>query len=47
VIVIAILIGALIATNYSWFSQEWLVGFGIIVAGIAAAGIIAYSKIRS
>ncbi|MDH3793536.1 MAG: hypothetical protein OER78_00505 [Nitrosopumilus sp.] len=46
VIIIAILVGVLIITNYNWFSQEWLIGLGIVMASVAGAGILAYSKIR-
>ena len=46
VIIIAILVGILIITNYNWFSQEWLIGLGIVIASIAGAGILVYSKIR-
>jgi len=46
VIIIAILIGVLIITNYNWFSQEWLIGLVIIIASVAGAGILVYSKIR-
>ena len=35
VIIIAILVGILIITNYNWFSQEWLIGLGIIMASMA------------
>jgi len=30
-IVIAILIGIVLITNFNWFSQEWLIGLGIIM----------------
>lgn len=46
VIVIAILVGILIMTNYSWFSQEWLIGLGVVVIGSAVEGILIYLKIR-
>jgi len=46
VIIIAILVGILIITNYNWFSQEWLIGLGIVIASVAGAGILVYSKIR-
>ncbi|MBT8251212.1 MAG: hypothetical protein KJO99_00045 [Nitrosopumilus sp.] len=46
VIVIAILVGILIMTNYSWFSQEWLIGLGVVAVGSAVEGILIYLKIR-
>jgi hypothetical protein len=45
-IVIAILIGFLILTNYDWFSQEWLIGLGIIIGGMASLGLLIYLKIK-
>ena len=46
VIVIAILVGILILTNYPWFSQEWLIGLGVVIGGVAIQGVLIYSKIR-
>ncbi|WP_182128345.1 hypothetical protein [Nitrosopumilus sp. b3] len=46
VIVIAILVGILIMTNYSWFSQEWLIGLGVVAVGSSVEGILIYLKIR-
>ncbi len=46
VIVIAILVGILILTNYNWFSQEWLIGFGIVIGGISIESVLIYFKIR-
>ncbi|AJW70810.1 hypothetical protein [Nitrosopumilus adriaticus] len=46
VIVIAILVGILIMTNYSWFTQEWLIGLGVVVVGSSVEGILIYLKIR-
>ena len=46
VIIIAILVGILILTNYVWFSQEWLIGLGIVIGGVIAEGILIYLKIR-
>lgn len=46
-IVITILIGFLILTNYDWFSQEWLIGFGIIIGGMASLGLLIYLKIKN
>lgn len=46
-IVIAILIGFLILTNYDWFSQEWLIGLGIIIGGMASLGLLIYLKIKN
>jgi len=45
-IVIAILTGFLVLTNYDWFSQEWLIGLGIIVGSIASFGLLIYLKIK-
>jgi|GEM_PF-1938130 len=45
-IVIAILIGFLILTNYDWFSQEWLIGLSIIIGGIVSLGLLSYLKIK-
>jgi len=45
-IVIAILIGFLILTNYDWFSQEWLIGLGIIVGGLISLCLLTYLKIK-
>jgi hypothetical protein len=45
-IVVAILIGFLILTNYDWFSQEWLIGLGIIIGGMASLGLLTYLKIK-
>ena len=46
VIVIAILVGIIILTNYPWFSQEWLIGLGVVIGGVAIQGVLIYSKIR-
>ena len=46
IIVIAILIGIIMITNYNWFSQDWLIGLGVVVGGIATIGILSYLKIR-
>jgi len=45
-IVIAILIGFLILTNYNWFSQEWLIGLSIILGGMISLGLLIYLKIK-
>jgi len=45
-IVITILIGFLILTNYDWFSQEWLIGLGIIVGGLVSLCLLTYLKIK-
>ena len=45
-IVIAILIGLLILTNYDWVSQEWLIGLIIIIGGIVSLGLLSYLKIK-
>ncbi|MBS3926698.1 MAG: hypothetical protein KGZ34_08430 [Nitrosarchaeum sp.] len=46
VIIIANLIGIVIITNFELFSQEWLIGFGVIIGTVIVAGLIIYSKIR-
>jgi len=46
VIVIAILIGILILSNYNWFSQEWLIGLGVIIGSISVESILIYLKIK-
>ena len=45
-IMITILIGIIIITNYALFSQEWLIGFGMIAVSIAVSGFLIYLKIR-
>ena len=45
-IVIAILTGFLILTNYGWLSQEWLIGLSMILGGIASFGLLVYVKIK-
>ncbi|EPA05137.1 hypothetical protein [Candidatus Nitrosarchaeum limnium] len=46
VIVIDILIGIIIVTNYNWFTQEWSIGIGMVVGGIIIAGLLGYFKVR-
>ncbi|CAD6368864.1 conserved hypothetical protein [metagenome] len=46
VIVIDILIGIIIVTNYNWFTQEWYIGIGMTLGGIIIAGLIGYFKVR-
>lgn len=46
VVVIAILVGFIIMTNYDWFSQEWLIGLGVIIGGVIAEGVMLYLKIK-
>ena len=46
VIVITILIGVLILTNYNWFSDEWLIGLGMVLGGIGGAGIFIFIKLK-
>jgi len=45
-IVIAVLIGFLILTNYDLFSQEWLIGLGIIIGSLVSLGLLLYLKIK-
>lgn len=44
--VIIILVGIVIVTNSPVFSQEWLIGIGVMAGGIAGMAIIAYGKIK-
>ncbi|MCV0392130.1 MAG: hypothetical protein K5790_02420 [Nitrosopumilus sp.] len=44
-LVISILVGIVIASNYSWFTQEWSIGFGIIIGGLVGIGLVIYLKI--
>lgn len=44
--IVAILIGILLLTNSSWFSEEWLVGLGLLIGGISGIGIYSYLKIK-
>ncbi|MFB5627146.1 MAG: hypothetical protein ACE5R5_03010 [Nitrosarchaeum sp.] len=46
VMLVSILIGIIMVTNYNWFSQEWLIGFAIVVGGVAGLALLIYSKIR-
>jgi len=46
VVVIVILIGVLILTNYDWFSQEWLIGLGVVVGSVIVESILIYFKIK-
>lgn len=46
VLVISSLIGILIITNYPWFSEGWLIGLAILIGSFAAAGLLAYIKIK-
>ncbi len=43
-IVIALLVGFIIITNTKLFSEEWLVGLGIVVVGIAIGAVLTYVK---
>lgn len=46
-IVIACLVGIVIFTNYSWYSQEWVIGLSIISGSVAGIGILTYYKIQN
>lgn len=46
VIIIINLIGIVIITNFKLFSQEWLIGLGVIIGTVIVAGLIIYSNIR-
>ena len=46
VIMIAVLIGFLVLTNYDWFSQEWLIGLSIILGGIVSLSLLIYLKVK-
>lgn len=43
---ITILIGIIIITNYALFSQEGLIGLGMILGSIVGSGLWIYLKIR-
>ncbi|MDH3618150.1 MAG: hypothetical protein OES14_03755 [Nitrosopumilus sp.] len=45
ILVIVILVGSAITSNYPWFSEGWLVGLSLISAGIGTAAIFTYFKI--
>jgi len=44
---IVFLIGFIILTNYSLFSEGWFVGLGLILATTILGVLIAYKKIRN
>ncbi|NJK77959.1 MAG: hypothetical protein HC944_03355 [Nanoarchaeota archaeon] len=46
VITVTNLVGIIMITNTELFSQEWLIGLGIIIGTVSVAGILIYSKIR-
>lgn len=46
-IVISILIGVVLFTNYEWFSNEWSIGLSLIVGSTLIGGIIAYFKLQN
>lgn len=44
--IVTILIGVLLLTNYSWFSDEWLIGLGLVVGSLGGIGLFVYLKIQ-
>ena len=47
VVIISILIGVVLITNSAWFSQEWLIGLGIVIGSVIAGGLFGYYKIQN
>ncbi|MGY5147286.1 MAG: hypothetical protein ACW9W4_04745 [Candidatus Nitrosopumilus sp. bin_7KS] len=47
VVIISILIGVVLITNSEWFSQEWLIGLGIVICSAIAGGLFGYYKIKN
>lgn len=45
IIVITILVGAIVISNFSFFSEGWFVGLGMILGGVGTAAILTYLKI--
>ena len=45
-IIVVLLIGILIVTNYRWFSDEWYVGLLMVVGSVVGGGLSIYIKIR-
>ncbi|NND86385.1 MAG: hypothetical protein HKM23_03450 [Nitrosopumilus sp.] len=45
VLIISVLVGIVIVSNYYWFSQEWSVGLVIVIGGLAGIGLLIYFKI--
>jgi len=43
-IIITILVGIIIITNTNLFSEEWLIGLGIVLGGIGIASVLVYFK---
>ncbi|KFM20383.1 hypothetical protein AAA799P11_00130 [Marine Group I thaumarchaeote SCGC AAA799-P11] len=46
-IIISILIGIVLVTNYEILSEIWMVGLGLMISGAISGGIIGYSKFRN
>lgn len=47
VVIISILIGVVLITNSTWFSQEWLIGLGTVIGSAVAGGLVGYYKIKN
>ncbi|WP_179362296.1 hypothetical protein [Nitrosopumilus oxyclinae] len=47
IVIISILIGIMLITNSAWFSQEWLIGLGIVIGSAIAGGLFGYYKIKN
>lgn len=45
-IIVVLLVGILIVTNYRWFSDEWYVGLLMVVGSVVGGGIFVYMKIK-
>lgn len=45
-IIVVFLIGIIMVTNYSWFSDEWNIGFIMVVGSLGGGGLFFYMKIR-
>lgn len=43
-LVVSILVGIVIVSNYSWFTQEWSIGLAITIGGIVGIGLVIYIK---
>ena len=44
-IIIIVLVGIVLVTNSDWFSEQWLIGLGMILAGGGGGGFYIYKKV--
>ncbi|MHA7647391.1 hypothetical protein [Nitrosopumilus sp. S4] len=44
-LIISILVGVVIVSNYDLFTQEWSIGLVIVIAGLAGMGLLIYFKV--